>query len=113
MSEFIEIHWTSGSLDEARKISRHLVQERYVACAQIIPWIESVYMWNNQVETGQETKITMKTRIENYEAIKEIIKQSCTYEVPEITFIRIDGGNKEYIDWLQETTRSFSNQKSV
>ena len=38
MPEFIEIHWTSGSIDEARKVARYLVQERYVACAQISPW---------------------------------------------------------------------------
>ena len=74
MSEFIEIHWTSGSLDEARKIARYLVQERFVACAQIIPWIESIYMWNNQLETAQESKIILKTAKANYEKIREIIK---------------------------------------
>ena len=104
MSDFIEIHWTSGSLDEARKISRYLVQERYVACAQIIPWIESVYLWNNQLETAQESKIVMKTHLNHYEAIKEFIKNNCKYEVPEITYMHIDGGNKEYLDWINETT---------
>lgn len=111
MSDFIEVHWTSGSLDEARKIARYLVQERYVACAQIVPWIESVFMWNNQLETSQETKITLKTREEHYEAIKEIIKQNCSYEVPEITFFKIDGGNKEYLDWLQASTPTLSSHR--
>lgn len=104
MTDFIEIHWTSGSIDEARKISRFLVQERYVACAQIVPWIESIYMWNNQLETTQETKIVMKTRRENYEDIKTIILENCKYQVPEITFQSIDGGNQEYMDWLLEST---------
>lgn len=111
MSEFIEIYWTSGSLDEARKVSRYLVQERYVACAQIVPWIESIYMWNNQLETAQETKITFKTRAEHYEAIKEIIQQNCNYELPEITFAKIDGGNKEYLDWLQQSTPTLSSHR--
>lgn len=104
MSDYIEIHWTSGSLDEARKISRYLVQERYVACAQIIPWIESVYLWNNQIETNQESKIVLKARLEYYEAIKEIIKANCKYEIPEITYMTIDGGNEEYLNWLKEST---------
>ena len=104
MSEFIEVHWTSGSIDEARKISRYLVQERYVACAQIVPWIESIYMWNNQLETSQESKIVLKTRREHYEKIKEIILQNCKYEVPEITFIHLDGGNEEYLNWIREST---------
>lgn len=104
MSQYIEIHWTSGSLDEARKISRYLVQERYVACAQIVPWVESIYMWNNRLETSQESKVIFKTRAEHYEAIKKIIKENCTYEVPEITFINIDGANQEYADWLNQST---------
>lgn len=101
--EFIEVTWTSGSLDEARRISRYLVQERLVACAQIIPWIESIYMWNQQLETAQESKIVLKTRVENYDKIKEIIEQNCKYEVPEILWTRINGGNKGYLDWLKES----------
>jgi len=104
MSEFIEIHWTSGSLDEARKVSRFLVQERFVACAQITPWIESIYMWNNQLETTQESKIVFKALTDHFEKIKEVILQNSTYDVPEIIFRTIDGGNQEYLDWLKEST---------
>jgi periplasmic divalent cation tolerance protein len=104
MTEFIEIHWTSGSLDEARKIARHLVEEHLVACAQIVPWIESIYIWNNQLETVQESKILFKTRRENYESVKEFIKKNCTYEIPEITYTQIDGGNRKYMEWLAENT---------
>jgi periplasmic divalent cation tolerance protein len=80
---FIEIHWTSGSLDEARRISRYLAQERYIASAQIIPWIESIYMLDNKLE---------------------IIEQNCKYEIPEVLRFKIEEGNKSYMDWLQEST---------
>lgn len=103
METFIEIQWTCGSIDEARKVSRFLVQERYVACAQIIPWTESVYMWNNQLETAQESKIIFKSLEKNYEKIKEIILKNSTYQVPEIIFKRIDGGHQEYLDWMAES----------
>lgn len=104
MTEFIEIHWTSGSLDEARKISRYLVQERLVACAQITPWIESIYMWNNQLETVQESKIVFKASFSAYEEIKKIILENCKYEIPEIIYQKVDGGNAEYLQWLQESS---------
>lgn len=111
MADFIEIHWTSGTLDEARRISRFLVQERYVACAQIIPWIESIFMWNNQLDTVQECKVVLKTRSENYEEIKKIIEQNVVYEVPEITFRTIDGGNSSYMNWMQESTLGGNKQQ--
>lgn len=106
MTDFIEISWTSGSLDEARKVSRYLVQERLVACAQIIPWVESIYLWNAQLETTQESKIVLKTRRDNYDAIRKIIQDNCSYEVPEITFRIIDGGNEAYMMWMEEMARS-------
>ncbi len=101
---FIEIHWTSGSLDEARHIARFLVQERYVACAQIVPLVESVYIWNNKLEASQESKIVLKTRLEHYHKIREVIEQNCKYEVPEITWFKVEGGNQSYMDWLREST---------
>lgn len=108
MSQFIEIHWTSGSLDEARKISRYLVQERLVACSQVIPWIESIFMWNNQLETAQESKVIFKTRLEHYDKIRHVIEKNCSYEVPEITYTVLDGGNEAYMNWLLESTPDFS-----
>ncbi len=110
MPEFIEIHWTSGSIDEARKVARYLVQERYVACAQITPWIESIFMWNNQLDTAQESKVVLKTRLDYYEKIREIIQQNTKYQVPEILYVKIDGGNKAYLDWMLESTPQLSSQ---
>lgn len=106
MDNFIEIQWTAGSIDEARKIARYLVQERLVACAQIVPWIESIYMWNNQLETSQESKVVCKTTLDNAKAIEEIILQNHSYQVPEIIQTPIAGGNQAYLDWLSETTKA-------
>lgn len=108
MTEFIEIQWTAGSIDEARLVCRFLVQERLVACAQIIPWIESVYMWDNRLETSQESKVMLKTRAAKFERVKEVILSNAKYEVPEITFHTIKGGNKEYLDWIRESTPELS-----
>lgn len=104
MNEFIEIQWTTGSIDEARRVCRYLVQERLIACAQIFPWIESIYMWNNQLETVQETKVILKTSLSKFEKVKEAIIQNCSYELPEVTYLKIDGGNTEYLNWLAEST---------
>jgi periplasmic divalent cation tolerance protein len=61
-------------------------------------------MWNNQLETAQESKITFKARLENYEKIRDVIQKNCSYEVPEITYTNLDGGNEAYLNWLKEST---------
>lgn len=103
MAEYIEIHWSSGSIDEARKVSRYLVQEGYVASAQIVPWVESIYLWNGSLETTQESKVIMKTIREHYDAVRKVIVDNCSYQVPEITFSVVDGGNEEYLRWIDES----------
>jgi len=103
MSEYVEIHWTAGSIDEARRVCRYLVKERLVACAQIIPWIESVYMWNNQLENGQESKIILKTKNDLIANVKEVILDNSSYDVPEITVLEIIEGNEEYLSWIAES----------
>ncbi|MEX1012295.1 MAG: divalent-cation tolerance protein CutA [Waddliaceae bacterium] len=110
MTEYIEVHWTCGSLDEGRRVCRYLVQERYVACAQIIPWIESVYQWNNQLETTQESKVVLKTVIEKWDDIKQIITENSQYDVPEITYFRIEGGDEDYLKWMKENTATSQNK---
>ncbi len=103
MADFIEIHWTSGSIDEARRVCRYLVQERYVACAQIIPWIESIYMWDNKLETGQESKVILKTSKELFPKIKEIILENSSYDVPEVLVFELVDGNEAYLEWMAES----------
>lgn len=100
----ILIYWTCGSLDEARKVSRQLVESRLVACANIIPWIESVFMWNNQLETAQETKVIFKTREDLFGSVKNFITENGKYEVPEILQLSLSDGNESYLDWVLEST---------
>lgn len=108
MAEFIQIHWTCASLEEARRISRSLVEQRLVACANIIPWVESVYMWNNALEVQQESKVIYKTRKENFFAVKQRIKKESSYEIPEVSVIEVTQSNSDYTKWLKESSQDFS-----
>lgn len=103
MADYIQVQWTTGSIEEARRVCRYLVQERLVACAQITPWVESVYMWDNQLQVEQETKVLFKTRESSFDQICDIIRQNTKYEVPEILKLSIDGGNKEYMEWMDNS----------
>lgn len=105
-NEYVQIYWTCGSLDEARKTARLLVEEKLVACANIIPWIESVFLWDEKLDTVQETKVIFKTVKSNFEKVKERILHLSKYEVPEILMLPIEGGNQEYLDWVAQNTRS-------
>lgn len=102
--EFVEIRWNSGSLDEARKVSRYLVQDRLAACAEIIPWVESITMLNNQLQTSQESTVVLRTRSELLDKVLKIIEQNSHFQIPEIIVTPILQANPVYTKWLEEST---------
>lgn len=106
MSDLVEISWSAGSIDEARTVSRFLVQERLCACAQIVPWFESIYLWNDQMETAQESKVFLKTSKSLIPKVMEVIKKNTKYEIPEILWKTLEGGNDEYLQWIAESCHS-------
>lgn len=102
MSDYITVSFTCSSIEEARRISRLLVSERLVACAQIIPWIESIYTWNTKLNTTQESLCICKTHKRCYARVKERILQETSYEVPEIIVQEIIEGHEAYLSWVDE-----------
>ena len=95
------ILWTCATLEEARRICRELVEKKLIACANIIPHVESIYFWQEKVETGNESKVFLKTLESHFELVKDYIKAHCSYEVPEVSQICIDHGNPDYFRWVE------------
>jgi periplasmic divalent cation tolerance protein len=98
------IQWTSSSQEEARTVIKGLLENKFIACAQMLPSIESHFIWKKELNVATEVLVLLKTREEKFTQVKEFIQKNCSYEVPEILLIRCDAGNKEYLDWVSEST---------
>ena len=105
MSKAIEIFVTASSLDEARKISRILVEERLVACCNIVQPVESIFKWQGKLNIENEVLMIFKTREEQFDTAEKRIKQLHSYEVPEIIAMPITHGSKSYLDWVAKETK--------
>ncbi|MBS0623698.1 MAG: divalent-cation tolerance protein CutA [Verrucomicrobia bacterium] len=103
MSKFVQIYWTCGNVEEARAVSKELVSNKLVACAHILPQIESVFIWDHQLQSAQEITVIFKTKASLFHRVKDKILALATYEVPEILQIPIVDGNPSYLKWVQET----------
>lgn len=101
--KYVTVSYTCGSIEEARRMSRLFVSEQLVACAQIIPWIESIYTWNTKLHTTQESMVLCKTHARCLHRLKERILQETTYDVPEIIVQEIIDGHEEYLRWIDSS----------
>ena len=96
------IFTTCANKEEARAMAKELVQQKLAACVNILPEIESFYMWEDAVQNEQETKLLIKTKSEKMNQVIQTIKSLHSYEVPEVQVVDVATGNLAYFNWMDE-----------
>jgi periplasmic divalent cation tolerance protein len=86
----------------ARRISNQLVSERFAACANILPSVESIYRWKQKIESGNETLVLFKVSEHRQSAFQDKLRSLHPYDVPEIIFLSVASGLPEYLHWVNE-----------
>ena len=102
-TDLILIIWTAKDLLEARTIAADLLEKKLIACASMIPVVESVYVWKGKLESAQECKVFLKTLSTHFGRVCEEIRKSCSYEVPEILQIAITDQSPDYLAWVKSS----------
>ncbi|HEX3445051.1 MAG TPA: divalent-cation tolerance protein CutA [Chthoniobacterales bacterium] len=59
--EVLVVFCTFPGRETAHRISRAAVEQRYAACASLVPSVKSIYRWRGQVEQADETLVVYKT----------------------------------------------------
>ena len=101
--EVLVVLTTWPDVEKARAAARVLVEEKLVACANIIPGVESIYRWEGKVETGAEVMMILKTTIARYQMMETRILSLHTYKVPEIVVLRVTDGLPSYLRWVESS----------
>ena len=97
---------TFPDAETARRISNQLVTEKFAACANILPAVESIYRWKDKIETGNETLVFFKLSENRQAAFQKMLRSLHPYEVPEIIFVTVADGSPDYLRWVVESCAS-------
>lgn len=95
------VYSTTSSIEEARKISKILIETKLAACINLIPQIYSIYQWQYKIEETQEVALIAKTTTYSLENLKQTIIKHHSYECPCILVIPIVEGDKNFLQWIQ------------
>jgi periplasmic divalent cation tolerance protein len=94
---------TAPSVKVARKLAKSALDARLIACANIIPKIESHYWWQGKVESGGEVLMILKTPKRRLTALEKLIIAKHPYDTPEFLVLPLAAGNRRYIKWLESS----------
>jgi len=101
---YIVVLVTTGSPEEAQKISSALLEQKKAACVNIVPQVSSRFWWQGELDSAEESLLIIKTRASLLDEIISIVKKIHSYEVAEVIALPIVGGNPDYLNWIGEET---------
>jgi len=104
-SMFVSVHITTANQDEACTIGKKLVEERLVACVNIIPRLKSIYWWEGKIERAEEALMFAKTRRDLLDKVIRRVKELHSYVTPAILAFPILDGDSSYLEWITNETR--------
>jgi periplasmic divalent cation tolerance protein len=92
---------TFANSEDATRVVRALVEERLIACGNLLPGARSIYRWQGQVADQPEVVVLMKTRKQDWTAFLSRLHELHPYDTPECVAVRIAAGAPKYMAWLE------------
>ncbi len=106
LPQVIVVLVTTSGEDESERLARVLLDQKLIACANIVPRVHSLFRWEGTIEDSDESLLILKSTSETLPAIKEYIGQHHSYEVPEVLALPVAGGSEEYLTWVTSEVHS-------
>lgn len=98
------IYITASGVEEARELGRALVEERLVACANVIPNMIPIFWWEGRVQEDSEAILLAKTRKDLVPRVTAFVQEQHSYDCPAILALPIESGYQPFLNWIDEET---------
>jgi periplasmic divalent cation tolerance protein len=96
---------TAPDLKCARALAQAALATQLIACANLVPRVESHYVWQGKMAAATEVLLLLKTRKTKLAALEKLIVAAHPYETPEFIVLSLTGGNEKYLSWLAANCR--------
>ncbi|MEX0694755.1 MAG: divalent-cation tolerance protein CutA [Rhodospirillales bacterium] len=106
MADPVVLYITVSNREEGLRIGRTLVEEKLVACANVIDGLTSIFHWEEAVQEETEALLIAKTDRALIDAASDLVKLEHSYDCPCVVALPIVGGNQDFIAWISAATES-------
>jgi periplasmic divalent cation tolerance protein len=100
-TELLTVFMTAPDVEVAERMGRILVEERLIACANVVQDVISLYRWEGEVQRDSEALVIMKTTADALPALEARAVELHPYDVPEVLAVPVVGGHGGYMDWVR------------
>ncbi len=98
---YIIVLMTASTKEETVRIVRTLLEERLIACANIMDPVSSFFWWQGKIEEEKEVLVIMKSHETLFKKLSKRVMELHSYDTPEILALPIVNGSPSYLDWMK------------
>ena len=98
-----------GTEEQALEIAQRLVESQLVACVNILPGVRSVFRWKGKIQHEGELLLMIKTLEENFERVRQVLKDLNAYELPEILGFPATRADAAFAAWVAANSTGIEN----
>lgn len=95
--------------DSAARVAGQLLDERLVVCANILPAVRSLYLWQGERGEAAEVAVLFKTDASALERATARLAEIHPYDTPAVLGWRADSAAKPTAAWLSAAVRGREN----
>ena len=100
--ELFEVEVTCPDKDSARSVATACLRARLIACANILPRVESLFCWQGQIDSESETLLRMKTPVRHFDSVCKVIRENHPYTLPAIVALPVQAMGPGVADWVTQ-----------
>ncbi len=102
---YIVVLVTTKDTKQGQKIADGLLQDKLIACANIVADVRSLFWWQGKIDSSKEALLVLKTRKALFKKVIAKVKALHSYQVPEIIALPIAAGSSDYLKWINASVR--------
>ncbi|MEY2980512.1 MAG: hypothetical protein RL562_739 [Planctomycetota bacterium] len=96
----------TAPVERAEWLSERLLEDGWIACANLVGPVVSRYVWEGRLERAEEVLLVLKTRSDLVPSMTARLVELHPYEVPEVLALPAAGGLESYLAWVRASCRS-------
>lgn len=101
VANVLTVFTTVGSMGDAQRLARLLLDRRLAACVQIESGLVSHYIWQGEQCEEQELRLTIKTLAGRAAAIQALFEEHHPYDLPQFLSCVMQA-SPAYAAWVAE-----------
>lgn len=97
---------TAPNLKTARRLAQAALKAKLIACANLVPGVESHYWWQGKLEQSGEVLMVLKAGRRSLPKLEKLILKLHSYDTAEFIVLPLRYGTDRYLTWWEQSCRA-------